>query len=131
MTLDEAIEILQPRPAAYVLQPTAGGRSYTGACRDLIRRMLDHRAGRVSRTKNHRPLRLVHFRYFDDYSAALVEERFLKSGAGRQWLRDHLAAELAPKGLFAVGEPASGGKIPCPYGREGSTPSPGTNTNDP
>ncbi|NQT93465.1 MAG: GIY-YIG nuclease family protein [Lentisphaerae bacterium] len=86
------VSSLQHRPAAYVLAGVSGDYLYKGSCRDLPKRLQDHRAGRVSRTKNRRPLRLVYFEYSDDYTAARRRETFFKSGAGRAWLKETLAA---------------------------------------
>jgi putative endonuclease len=62
------------------------GRRYTGAARDLRERMRDHHAGRAERTKNQRPLLLLHLEPLPTYADALRRERFLKSGQGRQFL---------------------------------------------
>ena len=93
MTLDEAIDAVEPRPAAYVLRGAAADYLYKGSCRDLVKRLKDHRAGRVSRTRNRRPLRLVHFEYCPDYTNARKQENWLKSGAGRKFLQQLTAAE--------------------------------------
>ena len=73
---------MEERPEAYVVGPTDKALLYKGACRNLVSRLADHRAGRVSRTKNHRPLYLFYFEYCDDYTQALKREKFFKTGAG-------------------------------------------------
>jgi len=90
MNLDEPIGALGNYPAAYVLRGSDGSYLYKGACRNLAKRLRDHRAGRVSCTKNRRPLTLVYREECSDYSAALKREKFLKSGQGRKWLNDYL-----------------------------------------
>jgi hypothetical protein len=55
----DLIATLPCAPAAYVLFGR-NGRRYTGAARDLRERMRDHHAGRAERTKNQRPLILLH-----------------------------------------------------------------------
>jgi putative endonuclease len=87
MDLDEEIRAARHEPAAYVVASAAGDYFYKGACRDLAKRLADHRAGRVAHTKNRRPLSLVYVEYCTSYSEALLREQFLKSGAGRQWLK--------------------------------------------
>ena len=87
MDLDQAIQEVEPRPAAYVLRLSGEGTLYKGSARELNRRLRDHRAGRVSHTKNGRPLTLVHFEYFDDHKSARKRENYFKSGAGREWLK--------------------------------------------
>jgi len=121
MSLEAAIRMVESRPAAYVLMSADCDYMYKGACRDLRRRLADHWSGRVSSTKGRRPLTLIHMEYCVSYKDALIREKFLKSGVGRNML-----CELVKKGLPAEGRSACGRKIPWPKGREGSTPSPGT-----
>ncbi|MEI6148224.1 MAG: GIY-YIG nuclease family protein, partial [bacterium] len=103
--LDHAIECTEARPAVYVLMQITGGPLYKGSCRDLVERLKDHRAGRVSRTKNQRPLALVHHEYFGTFTEARQKENFLKSGQGREWLKQHLArvAKWQTQGTFRLG----------------------------
>ncbi len=90
MLLTEAIPEALPQPAAYVVGPPDGSYLYKGSARNLQERFKDHRAGRVSRTKNHRPLTVFYIEYCEDYSSARKRENFLKSGAGRAWLKEHI-----------------------------------------
>ncbi len=82
---------MEKRPAAYVLRSADGKYLYKGSCRNLEKRMKDHHAGRVSCTKNRRPLTLVLAEFFETYTQARQRENFLKSGAGRNWLKTSLA----------------------------------------
>jgi len=87
MNLAEAIQIVEPKPAAYVLLSADGAYRYKGSTHNLVERMKQHNAGKVSRTRNRRPLTLLHFEYFEDYSCARKQELYFKSGAGREWLK--------------------------------------------
>ncbi len=87
MKLEDAMPALEHRPAAYVLLSADGSYRYKGSCRDLVRRMKQHFEGKVSRTKNRRPLSLLHYEYFNRYTDARKRELYLKSGAGREWLK--------------------------------------------
>ena len=49
--------------------------------------MRQHAAGKGSRTRNHRPLTLLHFEYFENYTNARKRELYFKPGAGREWLK--------------------------------------------
>ena len=91
--LEEAIPIVHTEPAAYVVSPVSGDYLYKGSARNLKERLKDHRGGRVSRTKNRRPLLLMYVKYFDDYSAAREHEMFLKSGVGRKKLKAWLSED--------------------------------------
>ena len=90
MELDQAIEQLEHSPAVYVLSGTRENYLYKGSCGDLPKRLSDHRAGRVSRTKSIRPLDLVYFEYFTSISEARKRELFLKTGVGREFIADQL-----------------------------------------
>ena len=90
LPLAQAIAVVEPKPAAYVVAPESMDYLYKGSARNLQERLKDHRAGRVSRTKNRRPLLLVFVQYFESYSDARERELFLKSGTGRDWLREQL-----------------------------------------
>ncbi|MDA0991470.1 MAG: GIY-YIG nuclease family protein [Verrucomicrobia bacterium] len=95
MNLNEAVESALSGPAVYVLQSAAGDYLYKGSCRNLKARLKDHRAGRVSRTKNRRPLALVYKEACDSYPEALKREKWLKSGVGRDFLRATLKKEAS------------------------------------
>ena len=92
--LEEAIRQAEPSPAAYVVSPPDFSYLYKGSARDLRERLKDHRAGRVARTRNRRPLLLVHADYCQDYTRAQRRERWLKTGSGREWLLSLLACRL-------------------------------------
>jgi len=74
MFLDKALASVKERPAAYVLCSNSGDYFYKGSCRNLVKRMKDHLAGRVRHTKNKRPLRLVYFEYCESYTVARQRE---------------------------------------------------------
>ena len=101
MDLETAIASGRHAAAAYVLESADGTYLYKGSCRDLVERLKDHRAGRVGHTKNRRPLRLVHVDYAADYTMARQRENWLKSGAGRDWLKQNArVAEWQTQGTF-------------------------------
>ena len=91
MNIDEAIETLDSIPAAYVLS-TQNRRDYLykGSCRIFTKRLKDHKAGRVSKTKNRRPLELVYFEYCNNYTEARRRENFFKTGKGREFIAEQI-----------------------------------------
>ncbi len=72
---------------AYVLKSLRNGRYYTGSTDDLPRRLAEHEGGKSRYTRNLRPLRLVYAEACADRLKARRRERFLKSGAGREFLK--------------------------------------------
>jgi predicted GIY-YIG superfamily endonuclease len=91
------IEQIRAEPAAYVVGPSDVGYLYKGSARNLRERLKDHRAGRVSRTKNHRPLALFFHRYFNTYTEARAFENYLKTGVGREWLSQQIGQTVPPR----------------------------------
>src|SRR5437867_10564666 len=91
MELSQAIEQTRNCPATYVVGPSDRSFFYKGSAHDLQQRLKDHSAGRVSHTRNRRPLHLHFARYFETYAEARKFENFLKTGAGRDWLKSKLS----------------------------------------
>ena len=87
LILDKAIEQAKALPAVYVIVDARNKYRYKGSCRNLRKRLSDHRAGRVSRTKNRRPLNVVFFEYCKTYTEARRLENFLKTGAGGKYIK--------------------------------------------
>jgi putative endonuclease len=68
-----------PLPFVYILR-CADGSLYTGAAKDLERRLAQHRAGRASRyTRSRLPVEVAWRRRVRSWPQALREERRLKS----------------------------------------------------
>ena len=67
-------------------------RTYIGFTRDLRQRLLEHNTGRSIYTKQFKPWHLIGFLGFDQESKALKFERYLKTNAGRIFLRRYFSA---------------------------------------
>jgi len=75
----------------YVIQ-SEDGRTYTGQTNNLARRLDEHQnqhGGRYTKRANH--YKLVYSESFETRGEAMVREKGLKSGQGRQWLKNKLA----------------------------------------
>jgi putative endonuclease len=75
-------------PYVYLLR-CRDGSLYSGAAKDLARRLAEHRAGKASRyTRSRLPVELVWWRQVESWSDALREEILLKqlSRAGKEEL---------------------------------------------
>ena len=88
--MDLTAAIAGAQPAPYVIGPADYSYLYKGSARNLQERLRDHLAGRVSRTKNRRPLHLLYHRYCETYPLARQHEMYLKTGHGRAWLKTQL-----------------------------------------
>jgi len=58
----------------------------------------EHAKGKVRSTKDRRPLKLIHYEYFIDKADAKAREVFLKSGFGRNQLKEALKRTLVKLG---------------------------------
>ncbi|PIZ58879.1 excinuclease ABC subunit C [Candidatus Shapirobacteria bacterium CG_4_10_14_0_2_um_filter_40_12] len=78
----------------YVLLSNKDKRFYVGMTTDLTRRWKEHFSGKVKSTMNRRPLKLIHYEYFVCRGDARSREVFLKSGFGRDRLKQCLKNTL-------------------------------------
>jgi len=85
-----------PACFVYVLESQVDGSLYVGITSRLARRIREHSGGHSVSTKAKRPWRLVYREDCADYGRARTREKFLKSGAGRQWLIDRLSRRSPP-----------------------------------
>ena len=69
----------------YVLQ--GADKRYVGITKNVARRFAEHRSGSHS-GRLIGDFAVLHTETFPDYASARVRERFLKSGRGREWLRE-------------------------------------------
>ena len=85
----------------YVLISETSGRRYVGQTEDLDRRLAQHnRPGHNPRkftSRNAGPWRLLHQEIVSTRAAAMIRERWLKSGVGREWLDAQLDRASPPQ----------------------------------
>jgi putative endonuclease len=79
----------------YVLFSDADDAFYTGSTGDLRARFRMHSEGLVRSTARRRPLRLIYYEACLDRRDAFRRERFLKTGKGKRFLKNHLALSLS------------------------------------
>ena len=78
----------------YILWSLKDCGTYTGSARNLFERLKEHNNGRVKSTKGRRPLKLIYFEEFDDYGLARKREMYLKTGAGRDWIKENVLKNI-------------------------------------
>ena len=76
----------------YVLE-LLDGRRYIGHTNNLDRRLQEHYRGRSPFTRRHQIKRLIYSEQYHSRSKAMKRERFLKSGKGREWLKQQLTEQ--------------------------------------
>ena len=74
----------------YVLRSISTGNLYIGYTNDLKRRFEQHNKGLSLSTKYRLPFKLVFYECFSNSTDARSREKYLKSGYGRQQLKDIL-----------------------------------------
>ncbi|MDG5491029.1 GIY-YIG nuclease family protein [Psychroserpens sp. SPM9] len=72
----------------YVLKSLVDGRLYVGMSQDVINRLKEHNLGRTKSTKGYRPWIKIHEEVYPDRPTARHREKYLKSGYGKQWLKE-------------------------------------------
>jgi putative endonuclease len=82
----------------YVLLSLKDNRFYTGYTEGMKHRMEEHRMGKVSSTRNRRPLEPVYYEACLDQADALHRERYLKTTWGKRYLRSRLKSYLQSNG---------------------------------
>ena len=78
----------------YVLKSKVDGRLYKGFTSRLEERLIEHNLGKTKSTKGYRPWVLVYSEIIEDLEKAVKREKFLKSGIGREFLKD----KIRPRG---------------------------------
>jgi len=69
---------------------SAEGQSYTGYTSDLFRRLCEHNTGKCKTTKAGDGWKLVYYEEYACRGEAMKREKWLKTGSGRDFLREKL-----------------------------------------
>jgi len=78
----------------YTLLSVRDKKFYTGLTINLRKRLSEHARGEVKSTVTRRPLKLIHYEYLTNEEDAKAREVFLKSGFGRNNLKQALKRTL-------------------------------------
>jgi len=72
----------------YIIYSDSHSVKYTGYTSDLERRLKEHNNGSLGKfTKNKGPWRLIFSEEFESISEARKREKYLKTGAGRDYIK--------------------------------------------
>ena len=72
----------------YVLKSEKHYRFYVGMTQNLDKRIQEHNSGKTKSTKGFKPWNLFFFEEFDSRKEARNREKYLKSGIGREFIKD-------------------------------------------
>ncbi len=86
----------------YILQSLKDKGLYIGFTSNLKNRLTEHSHGQVFSTKSRLPVKLLHYEYFINEADAKAREVFLKSGYGRQQLKQFLKNTLSKALMFPL-----------------------------
>ena len=78
----------------YVLRSTTDNGLYIGYSANLRKRFAQHTQGGAFATSYRGPWTLIYYEAYIEQADALGRERYLKSGAGRRFLKSQLAHYL-------------------------------------
>lgn len=93
--MSETSDVSLNKYFVYILNSQKDHKLYIGYTTNLESRLIEHKFGRVTSTKNRRPLQLILYEAFIDKSDALAREKFLKSGFGREQMKKAMKSTLA------------------------------------
>ncbi len=71
----------------YILKSKINSKLYKGLTSDLKRRVKEHCSGNSKFTSENGPWELVYYEAFNKKDDAIREEKFLKSGKGRERIK--------------------------------------------
>jgi putative endonuclease len=75
----------------YILYSLSSGKTYTGMTADLIIRFQFHNSKSTKGfTLKFRPWTVIHVEFFGTKADALLREKILKSGKGRDWVKKNV-----------------------------------------
>lgn len=81
----------------YVLRSESDSGFYIGFSTNLWQRLKQHTAGKSFATAQRGPWRLIYYEAYLNRDDALGREKYLKSGAGRRFLKAQLRHYLSEK----------------------------------
>jgi len=74
----------------YILQSKKDNNIYIGITDNTERRLAQHNAGKNLSTKYRAPFILIYKENHSNRSEARKREKFLKSGCGREWIKENI-----------------------------------------
>jgi predicted GIY-YIG superfamily endonuclease len=77
----------------YVLRSLSSDIYYTGMTENIENRIREHNGGKSKFTSGHLPWILIYTENHPDWASARIREKYLKSTAGKNWLRNNYFKE--------------------------------------
>ena len=77
----------------YAIRSETRNYTYIGLSDDVNRRLEEHNSGKNKTTKPYRPFSLILTEQFETRAEARKREKYLKSGSGREYIKDYTATK--------------------------------------
>ena len=74
----------------YILRSQKSGYRYIGQTTNIFKRLIEHNTGLSAATRNQRPYTLEYSEQYSTRKEAMQREGFLKTGKGREWLKQNV-----------------------------------------
>jgi predicted GIY-YIG superfamily endonuclease len=71
----------------YVIKCSTSNKNYTGMAEDVNARLKEHNAGKSKFTSGYGPWKLIYTEEYPDRESARKREKYLKSAAGRRFIK--------------------------------------------
>ena len=77
---------------AYVIKSMVKDYLYKGHCENLEKRLLEHNSGMTISIKPYIPFEIIYFEEFEQRIDAVKREKYLKTSAGRRFLKNKMGS---------------------------------------
>jgi len=84
------IDLVEIMYFVYAIKSTCRNYYYIGLTDNINRRVNEHNTGKNKTTKPYRPFELIYVEEYESRAEARVREKYLKSGAGKEFLKKFL-----------------------------------------
>ena len=92
----------------YVIKSVEKKFQYIGHTENIQKRIKEHNTGKTKSTKFYKPFELIYLEVFKTRNEAIIREKYLKSGIGREFLKEKLKNALVVQ-LDRIPDFGSGG----------------------
>ena len=87
----------------YILYSISGGKTYVGYSNNVDRRLQEHNVTETTGfTLRYRPWTLIRTEQFTTKQEAMAREKFLKTGKGRDEIKNYIANYLGTSGAVSA-----------------------------
>ncbi len=86
----------------YILYSSTSNKIYIGQSSNMVERFHSHNIYGKGWTKRFRPWIVIYTQHFTDKKQALLREKQLKSGKGREWIWNKIKTDFPDAGFISA-----------------------------